>query len=481
MILFLLPLVASLLVLAFNPKQKRFLKLFACVLSLIPLGMLLYHGNDWLGSRVDYLWFPSASIHFHLYIDSLSLVFLYLTAVIIPITLSAVPSNQLSFPHYFYALVLLLQSFLIVFFTARDLIAFTIFFEAMLFPLFFLITLWGGADRRNAAFKFLVYMIAGSVLMVASALSLYAASMSQVPDGTFDLDKLSEISSTLPHSFWLCGIFLLAFCVKTPLFPFHGWLPDSYCSASLPGSILLSAVLSKAGIYGILRIGGGLFPNQMLEWNPLLLALAFIGTFYGAIAAYSQTDFKRLIAYSSLSHVNFILAGLFIWNETAHQGAILQAVNHAITITALFLTAGWLEERIGTTSMLHTKGMARYLPRLCWITLFFVLSSIALPGLNNFIGEFLIFFGYFTEYSLQASCFAVIIILSAAYMLRWMQTVYFDSPSPEPKQKIDLTPKEFAFALPLIALTLWLGIYPAPALNEIKPAAEIAKIQNNQE
>lgn len=459
--LFVTPFISAILLLLLAPIFQKGLKTLAILLSLLPLILLLSNSN-WIGSHIDYDWLPALSIRFNLTVDSLSYLFLYLTAAIVPISLFAV-TNQNS--NLLFVLVLFLQGLLIGFFTAHDLAVFTLFWEAMLLPLYFIITLWGGLQRRTAALKFLIYMIAGSTLMIAAVLALYFSS-----GDTFNLTQLGKAAEQAPYAPWVCAIFLLAFAVKTPLFPFHAWLPDAYCQAPVAGTILLSALLSKAGIYGFLRIGMELFPSIMAAWSPLLLALAIAGVFYGGLAAWLQTDFKRLIAYSSFSHVNFILVGLFVWNQTAHSGAILQAINHGITITALFLAAGWLEQRLDSTLIGKASGVAKYMPTLCWVTLFFVLSSVALPGLNNFIGELLILFGLFMASPYLAAVLALVVILSVLYMLRWMQKVYFETPSTFEAKEVDIRGKELLMALPLIALILWLGIYPAPVLNHVETA-----------
>lgn len=441
---------------------KSIVKPIALYLSCIPLAMLLT--GHWMGASVNYSWMPPLGIYFHLSVDALSLLFLYLTAFIIPLSILAISWEQKKYSSLFYGLILFLQGLLIGFFTARDLALFTIFWEAMLLPLYFIINIWGGRNRKQASLKFLIYMIAGSTLMIAAVLALYLA------QGSFNLDDLSQSAAALPLAAPILAVFLLAFAVKTPLFPFHAWLPDTYYEAPVAGTILLSALLSKAGIYGILRIGLELFPEQLKAWSPLLLGLAIAGVLYGALAAWRQKDYKRLIAYSSFSHVNFILAGLFIFSTTAQAGAILQALNHGVTITALFLVAGWLEERIGTTAIGLAGGLARYFPYLCWLTLFFLLSSVALPGLNNFIGELMIFLGLFKLNAWLAAFLGFSVILSVVYMLRWMQKVYFGTPAGWQQNFIDINSKHFGIALPLILLILWIGIYPTPVLDIILQA-----------
>ena len=464
--LFLLPFLSALVILVF-PLPEKLLKRLAIVLSLIPLAFLLYHHDAWIGSSINYVWMPALSINFHLNIDSLSLLFVYLTAVIIPISLFAVNRTHLNYPHFLYGLILFVQGLMIGFFTARDLALFTIFYESMLIPLYLIITLWGDHSRQMAGLKFIIYMIAGSTLMVAAVLALYF-----LGPHTFNMDALANVSDKAAYASLLGGVFLLAFAVKTPLFPFHGWLPDAYYHAPSSGTIILAGLLSKAGIYGILRVMMEIFPSLMMKWTPLLIGLAISGVLYGGLAAWLQNDFKRLIAYSSLSHVNFILVGLFVWNEVAHSGAILQAINHGITITALFLVAGWLQERMGSTRIGQVSGLAKYLPHLCWLTLFFVLASVALPGTNNFIGELMIFFGLFGSNPWLTALLGLSIILSVVYMLRWMQKVYFEEPSVFKESEVDIKTKEFLIALPLIFLILWIGIYPKPLLKMTNAAAE---------
>lgn len=467
-LLFALPFALSLAAFCFPFPRFSQSKWLVIALSLFPLAALLYGRGEWVGSNVDYVWMPALSIHFHLGIDTLTLIFLGLTSLVIPLSLFAVNVSRLPHPRVFYGLVFLLQGLLFGFFMSRDLAVFTFFWEAVLIPLYLIITIWGGVNRHTAALKFLIYMIAGSCLMVAAVLFLYASNGA----GTFDMDSLAKTAASSPHALFVFAVFLLAFAVKTPLFPFHAWLPDAYCQAPTSGTILLSAILSKAGIYGFLRVGLGFFPSLMMEWSPWLTGLAIAGVLYGGLAAWRQSDFKRLIAYSSFSHVNFILVGVFVWNEVSHNGAILQVINHGITIAALFLAAGWLEERLGTTTMGTYTGVAKSMPMLCWVTFLFVLSSVALPATNNFVGELLILFGLFQVNPWAAAVLGLTIILTVIYMLRWMQKVYFETPSPVQASWRDLHLSEWLVAAPLIALILWIGIYPTPILKYTGAAAK---------
>lgn len=421
------------------------LKRWAFLLSLIPL-MALVSMNG-LGAEYHRAWFSALNIDLHFRVDSLSLVFLYLTAIIIPFCIMVDQARG-------SLLILAVQWLLIAFFTARDLVLFTFFWEAMLIPVYFLINLRGDRAQRDASMRFLIYMIAGSVLMIAGVLAIY------VRAGTFDLDKL--MGGTYPH--WVALTFFLAFAVKTPLIPFHGWLARVYNAAPISGTIVLAALLSKAGIYGFMRIGWELFSYNMRARTPLLLGFAIAGVFYGALAAWKEDNYKKIIAYSSLSHVNFILVGVFVWNLFSREGAVLQAFNHGITITALFMVAWFLQQRIDTT-YLGAYGLAKIMPKLAWLTLFFVLASVALPALNNFVGELLILLGLFQYNIWLAVLLTLSIIFAVMYMLRYMQNLYFG-----PLGRVsgpDITLKEMGMLTPLMALILVLGLYPAPLLQII--------------
>lgn len=471
LLLFLSPLFFAMLLL-FLPKQvwdKPWFQPCPFLLSLIPLLALLLGGSSWIGSEVNVPWFPTLGISFFLKIDSLSLLFLYLTALVIPLALLAANHEEKHNARSFCFFVLLLESLLIGFFTARDLAFFTIFWEATLLPLFFLIQLFGKTEKYATAMKFLIYMIAGSALLVAAVFALFFAAGS----GSFLFDALQGSAEKGPYAAFIFAAFLLAFAVKTPLFPFHAWLPDVYTNASTSQTILLSALLSKAGIYGFLRVALGLFPLTMLTFSPYLLVLAIAGVLFGALAAWRQDDFKRLIAYSSLSHVNFILAALFVGNTLATRGGTLQAFNHGVTITGLFLVSAWLEERLQSRSILKAGGLARYLPKLAWLTFVFILASVALPGTNNFIGEFLSFFGLFTKNPWAALILGFSIVLSVIYMLRLMQKVYFEIPMQKDAFWLDIGKRELAMAAPLVLLIFFIGLYPQPFLDLAKPLTDL--------
>lgn len=419
----------------------------ALLLSAIPLGLLLV-GND---LPVTLPWISIYSIQFALKMDGVSRLFLYLVSLLIPIVMYTSEEKSA------YGWIFLVQGLLGGFFLASDLVLFTVFWEAMLLPLFFLILLYGGQKREEVAGQFLVYMLAGSCLLIASVVALYLTAQ----PSTFSMVQLASQAGTF--SPWVLAAFLLAFAVKTPLFPFHAWLPNAYVEAPTGGTILLSALLSKAGIYGIYRIGYGFFPEVMLRYSIPLLCLAIIGVLYGGFLALKQTDFKRLIAYSSFSHVNFILAGMFAIPASAHQGALIQSFNHGVTICALFLVCDALQKRLSSYSLDKAGGLAAVVPKLAWSALFFTLASVALPGTSNFIGEALILFGVFIQNYWLAALLGLSMILSAAYMLRFYHRLFF-GPA-KTSTYADISYKEAVSYFVLIVLILLVGLYPSSLLK----------------
>lgn len=471
--LFFIPLAAAGLILLAPMRYGRYLKGLAVILSLAPLAVLATLQTGLIGHTIDKPWIPALGIRFHLSVDSLSLIFLFLTAVIVPVSLLTVKSTRLPSAKFFFSLVLLLESFLVGFFTAQDLALFTLFWEAMLLPATLIIGIWGKHPAKETALKFLIYMLAGSAFFIAAVIALYFGALDQTGMGSFNLKALSAAAEKISFAPYLFLVFLIAFAVKAPLFPFHGWLPESYTRSSTAGTILLSAVLSKAGVYGILRLVIPSFPALFQQWGPTLFAWAVAGVLYGGLSACVQKDFKRLIAYSSFSHVNFILAGLFVWQGTAQTGAVLQSLNHGVTIAGLFIAAGWLEQRLGSTAITETRGVAKFMPRLCWIAFVFILSSVALPGTNNFTGEILIFFGSLQQYPWWTPVLGLTVILSVVYSLRFMQKIFFEAPSRFQETWLDLKGREMAVAVPLILLVFWVGILPAPFLKQAEKSSPV--------
>jgi NADH-quinone oxidoreductase subunit M len=372
-------------------------------------------------------------------------------------------------------------------FVSLDLLLFYLFFEASLVPMFFLIGVWGGERRIYAAIKFFIYTAVGSLLMLVGIIALYFIHQNATGIGTFDYTVLTTTLRTglltiSPRSeFWLFLAFALAFCIKVPLWPLHTWLPDAHTEAPTAGSVILAGVLLKMGTYGLLRFNFGLFPNASRQLAPLMITLAVIGIIYGALVAMVQPDVKRLVAYSSVSHMGFVVLGLFSFTEQGMQGALYQMLSHGVSTGALFLFVGMIYERRHTRMISDFGGLARPMP---WFSALFViasLSSIGLPFLNGFIGEFLIMLGAWTSSAVQHTWIVTMlagtgVIWAAVYMLWMLQRVVFGTTTSAANAKLtDLNLREVALVMPLLALMLFMGVYPGPFLSRTRASIEAAR------
>ncbi|HYE79831.1 MAG TPA: NADH-quinone oxidoreductase subunit M [bacterium] len=410
----------------------------------------------------QYPWIPGLGASYHVGVDGISLWLVLLTTLLVPLAIRSTwgphpPHNYRAF----LMLILTLETALIGVFVALDLVLFYVFWEAVLIPMYFLIGIWGGERRINSAMKFFVYTMVGSLLMLVAIFALWHASSTRTFDYLALLQDPNIINLPPATQFWLFGAFALAFAIKVPLFPLHTWLPDAHTDAPTAGSILLAGVLLKMGTYGLLRFNLPLFPHAVEPWTPALAALAIIGIIYGAWVAAAQTDMKRLVAYSSVSHMGFVVLGILAVNVIGATGATLQMVNHGITTGALFMLVGFLYDRRHTREISQFGGVIQVMPvyAICfWITLF---ASIGLPGLNGFAGEFLIFTGV-AQASREMLVFAVSgVIWGAIYMLWLYQRVFLGrvDPRSENAHLTDLTGHEFRTILPLLALMVLLGLY----------------------
>src|SRR5256714_1211428 len=434
-------------------------------------------------------WINAISARYHLGVDGLSLWLVLLTTLLVPISIlsswTSIDKRELSF----YAFMLILESAMIGVFVSLDLLIFYLFFEASLVPMFFLIGIWGGERRIYAAVKFFIYTAVGSRLMLVGIIALYFIHQKATGIGTFDYTLLIETlkanaGAISPRAeFWLFLAFAFAFCIKVPLWPFHTWLPDAHTEAPTAGSVILAGVLLKMGTYGLLRFNFVLFPNASKQFAPIMITLAVIGIIYGALVAMVQPDVKRLVAYSSVSHMGFVVLGLFSFTEQGMQGALYQMLNHGVSTGALFLFVGMIYERRHTRMISDFGGLARPMP---WFSALFViasLSSIGLPFLNGFIGEFLIMLGSWTSAAVQHAWIVTMlagtgVIWAAVYMLWMLQRVVFGVKTSEANAGLsDLNAREVALVLPLLALMLFMGVYPAPFLNRSR--ASVAATQQN--
>jgi len=437
------------------------------VLSLFVLVDFDASAGFQLGTHAS--WMPDWGIGYVTGIDGISLWMVILTTFLMPLSVLASWSITKRVKPYFVFL-LALETGMIGVFCALDLFLFYVFWEATLVPMYFLIGMWGYGRRIYAAMKFFLFTLVGSLLMLAGILYVYFS----LPTPTFDLATIVlETSFSMDVQRLLFLAFFASFAVKVPLFPFHTWLPDAHTEAPTAGSVMLAGVMLKMGAYGLLRFAIPLFPDAAREFVPWIMALAVIGIVYGAAVAAMQKDLKRLIAYSSVAHLGFVILGLFAGSVTAMTGGVLQMVNHGLSTGALFMLVGALYDRRHTRAIADFGGLQKTIPVFAGIFLFTALSSLGLPGLNGFVGEFLILLGTFFEYRWWVLPAAFGIVLAAVYLLWAYQRVFHGQVTNEENGRIvDLNWREIAMLSPIILLSLAIGLYPRPFLEPIEPAAE---------
>jgi NADH-quinone oxidoreductase subunit M len=411
-------------------------------------------------------WIPSVGIGYHVGVDGISLPLVVLTAVMMPLALLSAWGSITERVKELVVVLLLVESALLGTFVAQDLVLFYVFWEAVLLPMYFLIGLWGGSGRARAAVKFLLYTMAGSALMLVAIIVLYLQSGVQLGARTFDLVALQGMRLDPALEAWLFAAFTLALAIKVPVWPLHTWLPDAHTEAPTAGSVILAAVLLKMGTYGFLRLVMPLFAPSAVRFAPALMALAVVGVLYGGAVAWAQDDVKRLIATSSVSHLGLITLGIFALSVEAVQGSLLQMVNHGISTGGLFLLVGVLYDRTHSRRMDDYGGVASLMPRLAPLALIVVLSSLALPATNGFVGEFLVLLGTYRVAPRYAIPAVGGVILSAAYLL-WMYQKVMHGPVAvrQPTAMRDLTLREQLVLWPLVVLIFWIGLYPAPLLR----------------
>ena len=417
-------------------------------------------------------WIPAFGVSYAVGVDGISLLLIVLTGFLTPLALLCSWESIHKKTRAFCMFILLLEAAMIGVFVSLDLFLFYIFWDAMLIPMYFLIGIWGYDRRIYASIKFLLYTMAGSVLMLLAILFLAVLHYQQASSYSFDLLKLYELSIPSGVQVWLFLAFALAFCIKVPLFPFHTWLPDAHVQAPTAGSVILAGVLLKMGTYGLLRFAFPLFPEAAAQFAPYIGTLAVIGIIYGALVAMIQPDMKKLVAYSSVSHLGFVVLGLVAMNTQGVQGAVYQMLNHGISTGGLFLIVGMLSDRRHTRLISEFGGLKKVTPRLVAAFLIITLSSIGLPGLNGFVGEFLILMGAYSWNPTLAAFAATGVILSAAYMLWMFQRVNY-GPVTEKNEKLDdLKPREWALLVPVIAMAILMGVLPNLFLKPMAPSID---------
>jgi NADH-quinone oxidoreductase subunit M len=484
-IILLLPLAGAALIGMLPQQAARAAKVAGLVFSLLAfvVSVLVFVRFD---STVDgmqfaekVLWIPSLNVSYHLGIDGIALLLVVLTTFLTPIALLASWESIKDRVGGFVALMLLLEFGTLGVFMSLDLVLFYIFWEFMLIPMYFIIGIWGGQERVYAAVKFFLYTMAGSLLMLVAIIWLgYFAST--LPGGHFttDLLELYAIAPGIPFGIqaWMFLAFTLSFAIKVPLFPLHTWLPDAHVQAPTAGSVILAGVLLKMGTFGIVRYCLPLFPSATFAFMPYIAGLAVIGIVYGALVSMVQPDLKKLVAYSSVSHLGFVVLGLMALNEEGMQGGIIQMINHGLSTGALFLLVGMVYDRRHTRMIKDYGGIAKVMPVFAAFYMIVMLSSAGLPGLNGFVGEFLILLGSFKSGFLGTPWFSVVaatgVILAAVYLLWSYQRVFFGKlENPENKSLKDLNVREWMVLVPVVIFIVWLGVYPKTFLDKSAIAA----------
>ena len=476
-VLILLPLAGVGLLLSTRSLGNEFVKRGALLISVLEFlfSLILFIGFKPMANfqfTEQTVWIPAWGISYSVGVDGISLFLILLTTFLMPIAvLASWRSVEKSVTSFFISL-LVMESAMVGVFSALDLFFFYIFWEAILIPMYFLIGVWGSKKRIYAAIKFVLFTMVGSLLMLVGILYLYSQTTAQLGAASLAYEDMSRLVLSSGIQYWLFLAFALSFAIKIPLFPFHTWLPDAHTEAPTAGSIILAGGLLKMGGYGFLRFCVPLFPLGMKEFIPLIITLAVVGIIYGALMALVQPDLKRLVAFSSVSHLGFVVLGIFALTSRSVTGSVIQMVNHGLATGALFLLVGMLYERRHTRMIADFGGLAKSLPRYSVVFLIVVLASAGLPGLNGFVGEFLILSGSYEPHPAAVVISALGIILAAVYLLWMVERVFFGPVSEENSGLKDLMSREWLAIVPMIVMMVWLGIYPKPFLDKIEPSVD---------
>ena len=477
-----LPLIGALLVLIAGgrgdrPEREGAVRVMALAVSLVEFAatLLLWMRFNPASAEFQfverYAWLPQFGITYHLGIDGISLFLIVLTGFLTPLALLSSWQSVHKSVKLFSFFMLALETAMLGVFVSLDLFLFYLFWDAMLIPMYFLIGIWGYERRIYAAIKFILYTMAGSVLMLIAIIGLAWAHAAATGQPSFDLADLYALHLSWPMEKWFFLAFTVAFAIKVPLFPFHTWLPDAHVEAPTAGSVILAGVLLKMGTYGLLRFSFPLFPSAAVYFAPTLAVLAVIGIVYGALVAMVQPDMKKLVAYSSVSHLGFVVLGLCALNVNGVQGGVYQMLNHGVSTGGLFMLVGMLSDRRHTRLISEFGGLKGVMPRLVAAFLLVTLASIALPAMNGFIGEFLILLGAFRWHRSFAVVAATGVILSAVYMLWMFQRVNYGTVTNEKNKALpDLDAREWAMMVPTIAMCIFMGVFPNVFLKPMEPS-----------
>lgn len=427
------------------------------------ISLVLWGGFDSTTADFQFVekaeWLPAWGINYHMGIDGISLFFVLLSTFLTPIcVLSAWESVQKRVKEYMLAF-LVLETLMVGMFCALDYTIFYIFFEAVLIPMYIIIGVWGGPRRVYAAFKFFLYTLAGSVLMLVAIVSMLLVA------GTTDIPTLMETRFSRDMQIWLWLAMFASFAVKVPMWPFHTWLPDAHVEAPTAGSVILAGVLLKMGGYGFLRFSIPMLPEATAYFTPLMFTLSIVAVIYTSLVALVQNDMKKLIAYSSVAHMGFVTIGTFALNQQAIEGAIIQMLSHGVVSGALFLCVGVVYDRLHTREMSRYGGLSDNMPKYALVFMFFTMASVGLPGTSGFVGEFMVLLGAFQANTWVGLFTATGLILGATYALILYRRICFGTLKDELKGLRDMSPREIAIFLPLVAVVLWMGIYPSSFLE----------------
>ncbi len=476
--LLLVPFLGFLALLFVKGDQKELARRIALLTSLITFVVSLWavaifdKSNGGLQLQVVQPWFTIGPlpVQFNVAIDGISLLMVLLTTFLVPLTILSTWRSVQTSVRGFMMFFMLLEMGMLGVFLSMDLVQFYVFWEFSLVPMYFLIGIWGGERRIYAAVKFFLFTMVGSLLMLLAIVYMGLTA------GTMALNELvANRALFAPAALWLFLAFALAFAIKVPMWPLHTWLPDAHVEAPTAGSVILAGVMLKMGTYGFLRFNLPLFPEIAVQAAPWLAGLAVIGIIYGAMVSFPQSDMKKLVAYSSVSHLGFVMLGLFALNVEGVTGAVLQMVNHGLSTGALFLLVGILYERTHTREMAAYGGIFKVMPAFTVVSLVVIFSSMGLPGLNGFVGEFLVLLGAFKSGALATPLFtafaAIGVILAAVYLLKLAEKVYLGPVKHDSIRDLEpISRREYAVLVPLVVMIFWLGLYPKPFIDLLQPS-----------
>ncbi len=455
---------AAVLLLLPNDNAAKIWSLVVTLLTAL-LSLPLYTKFDMNTAKYQFgehhAWIPSLNIHYTLGIDGISLLLVLMTTLLMPLCVLGSWRYITKRVKPFMICLLVMETSMLGVFMALDFVLFYILWEAMLIPMFLLIAVWGGPRKTYASIKFFLYTLAGSVMLLVAIIALYLHN-----DGSFSIPQMMGQDYSSVFQIWVFLAFFLAFAIKVPMFPFHTWLPAAHVEAPTAGSVVLASVLLKMGTYGFLRFCLPITPEATFIFMPYILWLSIAGILYGGFTALAQSDMKKLVAYSSVGHMGFVTLGIFVLNKNGIEGAILQMINHGVTTGALFLCVGMIYERTHSRELAMATGVGRYMPIYVTFLAFFSLSSLAFPGTNSFIGEFLILVGAFAKTKVVAAFAIPGAVLAAAYMLRMLQKVVWGGTSnPDQSYLTDLSMREIVTLAPLLIFVFWIGLKPAPFID----------------